>query len=278
MAKAKAETELEVVDQETGEVTVASGALSEEEKAAIVARDAGLGASDAPEDSFYPLMTVLHKASPQVDEDSPAYLKGAKAGSIWLRNFEREVVPGPEGVVVQPCYMYTEWVTWTPREKGGGMVSRSLKLPEGARLVDAASNRWTDREGNDVRETRMWVVNLIHNGAAVPFVMPCQSTQNTFAKQWNTVIRQKFEPPSRGGERSSSWAYLWRITTRKRVNAWGEWFVFTFEQDAKSGHLLDANPQLYFNGEKLYKVAKATVDAGKQLSEQVDERERDDGM
>jgi len=246
--------------------------LTEAEKDAIVARDAGKGVSSAPEDKFYPLVTVLHKASPQVDEDNPAYLKGAKAGSIWLRNFEREVVSGQEGIVVQPCLMYTEWVTWRPRESGGGMVGRSLRRPADARLVDAAKNRWTDREGNEVRETRMWVVNLIHNGSAIPFVIPCQSTMNTFARQWNTVLGQKFD---KRGNPASAWAYLWKLTTRKRVNVQGEWFVLDFEQEG--GRVIDRDPELYEKGEQLYSAAKAAVDQGKQLAESV-ERDDDDSM
>src|SRR6516165_11136462 len=96
---------------------IESGAIASADAVAdLVGADAGKGVSQARDDKFYPLVSVLHKLSPQVDQSDGRYIAGAKPGSIWLRNFEVEIVDGDQGVVVQPVMMYTEYVAWVPRE------------------------------------------------------------------------------------------------------------------------------------------------------------------
>jgi len=164
---------------------------------------------------------------------------------------------------VQPCDMYTEWVTWRPRESGSGMVGRSLKKPASARLVDPATNKHVDGEGNNVAETRMIVVLLHYRGAAVPFVIPCQSTLNTFARQFNTVLDQKFE---KTGKKSPVWMYLWRLKTRERVNPKGKWYTFSFEQERRV-----RDKEEYEKGKALHAAVEAAVAKGEQLAEIVEE-------
>ena len=224
--------------------------------------DAGQGVSSRQEDKFYPLMGVLQKLSPQVDPDNAAYLEGARAGSIHLRNFEPPIVNGNEGVIVQPVYMYEEWVEWGPRERGGGMVSRFLKRPEGARCLDKTKNRWMLGE-NNLQETRMWVLNMYPHGSAAPitFILPCQSTLNTFARGWMTALGQQFEP---GGTVSPLWRYMWKLVTKKRVNPQGEWYTFAAERLERV-----EDTARYQAGKNLNLVVKKAHEEGKQLAETV---------
>jgi hypothetical protein len=236
----------------------------------MLAQDAGKGVSSRAEDKFYPLITILQRLSPQVDEDNPAYLEGAKAGTIWLRNFETPLVPGQEGVVAQVAHQHVEYITWRPREAGGGMVGRSLKVPPGTRVVDSATSKMVDRDGNDVRETRVLAVNLYHNGAVVPFILPCQGTMNTFARQLNTVLDQKFEDD---GTKSASWRWLWRLKTRERVSPKGRWYTMYFEQERKA-----EMPGEYLKGRELWRAVSGALEKGEQISEAYDEGEDRDAM
>jgi hypothetical protein len=226
--------------------------------------DAGQGVSNRSEDKFYPLMTVLQPLSPQVDENHQAYVNGAKAGAIWLRNFETPIVKGTEGIVVQPIMMYEEFVEWVPRERGGGMVSRSFKRHANARCVDKATNRWKIGE-NELRETRMWVVIVWVDNAPVPFIIPCQGTQNTFARQWNTIIGQQFNA---NGTVTPAWGNLWRLTTKQRTNSKGTWYVFTFEHEQKV-----RDTPTYMAGRQLHAVVKEAVEQGRALSEVAEQEE-----
>jgi hypothetical protein len=244
-------------------------AVDEIEK--LAQQDAGEGISQQQADKFYPIMSVLQKLSPQVDDTSPAYIRGAKAGTIWLRNFSpMELVPGDRGIAVQPVRMYIEWVEWIPRERGGGMVGRFLKRPDTARLMNAATNKWALGE-NSLQETRMWVVNVWHEHNPVPFIIPCQSTQNTFARQWNTIISQQFEP---SGGISPAWRHIWRLTTKQRQNAKGQWYVFSFEHEGKVNDVRE-----YMAGRVLNDTVKEALAQGLQLAETIhDEGDDDDRM
>jgi hypothetical protein len=232
----------------------------------LAQQDSGKGTSQKSEDKFYPLITVLQSNSPQCDQDSQAYMDGAKSGTIWMRNFDPPLVDGKEGIVVQPAKIYIEWVEWVPRDRGGGMVGRSLTKPKNARLVDPATNRWKVGE-NELRETRMWVVNLFRGGP-IPFIIPCQGTANTFARMWNTVIDQQFEP---NGVRSAAWRHFWRLTTRQRQNAKGKWHVLSFEHEHK---VTDRNQ--FLAGRQLYEAVEAALKAGMQLTETLEPDDTDD--
>jgi hypothetical protein len=227
---------------------------------------AGLGTSDRPEDSFYPLISVLQKLSPQVDDTSQSFMAGAKAGMFWLKNYEP---PLATEITVQPVTMYTEWVEWVPRERGGGMVRRNLRQPENAKCLDAARNRWQMPNGNDLKETRVWALNLVRDNALISFVLPCASTFNTFARQWHTVIRQQYED---SGKVSAPWRHLWRLTTRMRTNSQGTWWIPQFEHVRKVTSTKDLSMGFAF-----WKAVDSAVRKGLELTEEIS-RDDDDAM
>jgi hypothetical protein len=230
----------------------------DDEVARLAEEQAGLGTSDRPEDSFYPLISVLQKGSPQVDDTSPHFMAGAKAGMFWLKNYEP---PLSTSILVQPITMYTEWVEWIPRNRGGGMVSRRLKQPETAKCVDVAKNRWVMPNGNEVKETRVWALNLVKGSVVTSFILPCSSTFNTFAKQWHTVIRQLHEP---SGNRSAPWRHLWTLTTRQRTNADGTWYIPQYEY----ARIVDTTQYLKM-GFAFYQAVQAAIQRGLELTEEI---------
>jgi hypothetical protein len=235
--------------------------------AQMAEEQAGLGISDKPEDSFYPLLGVLQKMSPQVDEQSPSYMNGAKPGMFWLKNYEP---PLSASLLVQPITMYTEWVEWIPRERGGGMVRRNLKKPGDARCVDMARNQWQMPSGNDLRETRVWAVNLVRSDRSlVNFVFPCASTFNTFARMWHTQMRQHTE---KNNKISAPWRNLWRLTTRMRTNSQGTWAVPQAEwlEQVEDIKLLSA-------GFVFWKAVDDAIKKGLELTEEIQD-DSDDSM
>lgn len=259
-----AQQNLPLAHQEKRDVAVTDEAAL---AAQMAEEQAGLGTSDKAEDSFYPLIGVLQKLSPQVDEQSPAFMPGAKAGMFWLKNYEP---PLASSITVQPITMYTEWVEWIPRERGGGMVRRSLVQPSNARCVDQARNKWTMPSGNDLKETRVWAVNVIRDdGAFVGFVLPCASTFNTFARQWHTAMRQKFEP---NGKVSAPWRNIYKLSTRLRTNAQGTWAVPVFEHV----RLVESVKELSM-GFAFWKAVDAAVKKGLELTEEI-QQDDDDTM
>src|SRR5580698_7538983 len=69
-----------------------------------VAESTGKGVSTDASDNLVPLIYILDAKSPQCDQNEAAYMPGARAGTIWLRNFSRPLVDGNEGILFQPCH------------------------------------------------------------------------------------------------------------------------------------------------------------------------------
>lgn len=69
------------------------------------------------EDIILPRLLLLQQLSPQLDEEAPEFIDGAKAGdmvnSLTGENYGKEVV-------IVPVYFAKEVVIWKKREKGGG--------------------------------------------------------------------------------------------------------------------------------------------------------------
>lgn len=192
-----------------------------------LAADAGKGVSGEQEDNIVPLIYILQTQSPQVSKRNPEYIEGAEPADIWLRNAAKPIVKGNDGFLFQPCHFTKDWVEWVPRTKGGGFVARHDDCPEDAVLTEDSENpnrkRYVRKNGNEVKETRYHVgFVLTENGAALPYVIPLTSSGHTVSRTWMTMMNAK----QISGQVAPSWASLYRLTTRERINPAGTWFTF----------------------------------------------------
>jgi len=197
-----------------------------------MARDAGKGISKDQSDNMVPLIYILQAQSPQVMKRNPQYIEGAEAGSIWLRGIGDPVVNGEEGVLFQPCYFNKDWVEWIPRDAGGGFVGRHPVLPDDAKNVGDPRNpnrvNMMRPNGNQLRETR-YHAGLVHGrGAPMPFVIPMSSSGHTTSRSWMFLMNSKQLP---GGGTAPSFAQLYRLKTKLRTNAQGEWYAWDVEDE-----------------------------------------------
>lgn len=207
----------------SNEVAKAGSQLPEHLRAAAKA-DAGKGVSRASEDNMVPLVYILQSNSPQVNKRGEAYIDGAEAGDIWLRNAPSPIVKGAEGFIFQPCYFVKEILEWIPRDDGGGFVGRHATLPEDAveEKDEENPNRkiWKMPNGNELIETRSHIGNAIFpDGTYMPFVIPLKSTGHSTSRQWMVMMNAK-------GADVPSWAFYYKLKTRHRTNKSGEWFAF----------------------------------------------------
>lgn len=205
---------------------VASGGVSSL-LAERMARDAGKGVSKDQSDNMVPLIYILQAQSPQVLKRNPAYIEGAEAGSIWLRGIGDPIVSGEEGFLFQPCYFSKDWVEWIPRDAGGGFVTRHAQLPSDAENKPDPRNpnrqNYVRPNGNQLRETR-YHAGLVHGrGAPMPFVIPMASSGHTTSRSWMFLMNSKQLP---NGGTAPSFAQLFRLRTKLRTNAQGEWFAW----------------------------------------------------
>jgi hypothetical protein len=191
-------------------------------------RDSGKGVSSRQEDNLIPMMRILQALSPQVNSRNPAYVKGAEAGVIFVRGLPSPVMSGEEGVIFQPCHFTKKWVEWVPRAQGGGLVDRYDDCPADAVFKENKEGKkvWVRPNGNEVVETRYHSGYLIDDDSVVPVVLPLSSTGHSFSKEWMLSFNMKKTPL---GKKAPSFAYLYRLTTKPRANASGEWFTWSFE-------------------------------------------------
>lgn len=199
-------------------------------------RDAGRGVSTAAEDNIIPLIYILQSNSPQVLKNNSAFIKGASASDIWLRNASPEIVQGDQGILFQPCYFYKEVVEWRPRENSGGFVGRHAAMPENAsKYIDPKNPQrvlWRTPDGNDLVETR-YHAGLVYGGdfglkdypdLIMPYILTFSGTGHTVSRQWMSLMGQF----TVGAERriAPSYARRYRLTTVGKSNSKGDWFAF----------------------------------------------------
>jgi hypothetical protein len=191
-----------------------------------VKRDAGQGVSTKADDQLLPLIYVLHYNSPQVDKRGNAYEEGAEAGDFWLRGALNPIRGGIEGIEVQPCMMLRRWVEWLPSR--GGYVTEHDQPPADLESRKSSENGIEKTElvrkgnNNTIVDTRKFYV--VTEGR--PFVLPCKSTQHTFARKWNTDFNQRRDPDT--GAVLPAFLHRYRLTTLPDENAKGKYFSLKF--------------------------------------------------
>lgn len=207
-----------------------------------VVKDAGKGVSKLASDNLVPLVYILQPMSPQVLNRNPAYIEGAKAGDIWLRNSPQPIVDGEgEGILFQPCY-YNRCVNeWIHRDDGGGFVTRhKLVTPDetmdqfiermgGEKVVDPKNTRrvsYRAKNGNQYIETREHTGFVLGRGAPMPYVIPMTSTQHTTSRGWMFMMNTKTDAE---GRTPPSFALVYRLKTKYRTNTQGEWYGWDVE-------------------------------------------------
>lgn len=220
-------------------------------------QDAGKGVSSLSRDNIIPMIYVLQPLSPQVQErDKDRFIEGAKAGMLWLRNSPVPLVSGDDGMAFQPVHFRREVVEWIPRDLGGGFVARyPFKTPDESLEELARRMNWrmepsenkrrppTYHNGdNELREMRYhsgyvhggFLGLSDHAGLVLPFVLPFGGTGHQVSRGWMTSINQHTfaevaaalgqpNKPEYGQRIAPAASRLYKLTTKWRKNASGEW-------------------------------------------------------
>lgn len=181
-------------------------------------------------DMAIPFLGLIQKMSPQLDESDPAYIEGAKPGSLF-NTITGDLYDGQSGVIVLPCateHVFTEWV---PRDKGGGFAGiHKLDSPVVAEAKKAGQfGRLTNPEnGNDLVETFYMYAMLLDGVDAVDYVTPVViAFTSTKIKVYRKIMTQlrtvKLSP------QPPLFAYRLRVSSVKDKNKHGEFANFRVE-------------------------------------------------
>ena len=251
--------------------------------AAKAKEDQGKGVSQAADDNIVPLVYLLQVNSPQCNRRGPDYIEGAKDGDLWLRNSGVPPMDGDHGLLVQPAFFYKEWVIWSPRSTGAGIIDRFAEKP--AKAVEKevpdeddptkTRKKWIMPDGNEAIETRYHICNIYIErlvegtkdqyeltGQIMPFVIPFKSTGHTASRQWTFLMNSKIV----GDGPAPSWACLYRVKTKSRSNSSGTWNAISIEDAGwvQTQEKYDRGARLFTqmaSGEKVIETDDTAVDA-----------------
>lgn len=158
----------------------------------------GEGFENVDSETFsIPYLIVLQPLSPQIDEDDPKYVTGAKPG-MFLNTVTEELM---NEVTLVHCLYNRKMVEWVPRDAGGGFRGAyDTKDPIVSNLVRGEDGKFMLENGNFLADTRYHFVLIIdENGFPNPAVISLTSSQIKKSKDWMyTMSRLKRKHPETG--------------------------------------------------------------------------------
>jgi hypothetical protein len=178
--------------------------------------------SRSRDDNIIPLIYILQKGSPQIEERSDNYVKGAKPGEFWIRGTDN-IFSGTTGILVQPCAFLKCWIEWGPR-RGDGFKGRHNFRPDDAREKQIKDEQgrprivWARPNGNIVVETREHYVLIDDDAFVIPFV----STGHTVSRTWMALMNQ-FRDSS--GNPYDSFSRMYHLTTIRKEKDGNSWYM-----------------------------------------------------
>lgn len=210
---------------------------------------AGAGALEGAttEDFQIPMLYLLQKLSPQLDENDGAYVEEATTGDFYNTAL-RALLPGKDGFLAIPILRKMVYIEWVPRDSGGGFVNVYDTKQEALQYAE---------EGNDIVDTAQWYLYAqMPDGTWAPVMMPMTSSKLTTSRNWMTQIKfTKIEKPDGSRVTPPSFATVYRVSSSSRKNEKGTWSNVDVEYVGFLPELVEQLPnalQLYAEARALY--------------------------
>lgn len=221
--------------------------------------DAGSGHENIDQSHYQiPFLVLLQKISPQCeDEDS-----GHKPGMIW-NSVSEESVSGSDGLVFVPVKVDRKFVEWRPRDAGGGFVGHHEPSSDLVKHAVATAERFGKNkttDGNDLVET-YYVYAVLENGDGV--LIAFTSTKIKAYRRWISRL-SKIRVGKNRDQKPPLWAFRTRVTSAKRQNEQGTYYVFDLafaEKDDAKSSLIAPDSDLFQAGKTFAAmIAKGAVE------------------
>ncbi len=202
----------------------------------VFEESAGLGYEETDQDTYaLPMMSILQKGSPQVDEALGNPVPGAKAGMFW-DNIQEECFPGDPGLTVIPVHFRRSVIEWIPRTDGGGFVGEMT--PEQAEQIlgkaitardirDDKNRIVVPETGHELVDTRSHYLLVERDGEFLPVLVSMTSTQLKKSRRWMTAMGQiTRQRKNKTRYRPPMFSNVYQLTTVPEKNDQGSWFGF----------------------------------------------------
>lgn len=184
------------------------------------------------DDLIIPRLTVLQTISPEVDEDDPKHVAGAKAG-MFVNSLTKELYPSPLKIV--PIFYQKEWVVFAKRTAGGGFKGSFPSPAEAQEFIRGSENA---NQLEAIETANHFCFILKDNGKTEEVVFSMTSTKLKASRTLNSLIRMRA---------ADRWAGVYIVTTTKESNDKGTFHNISI---ANAGW---APKDVYVKGEETYK-------------------------
>lgn len=245
----KGTTQDEVQSTSTAVATTATSTLP----AHYDAEDVGVGFEDfTSDDVAVPFISILQKGSPQVEEDNPKYVHGAKSGALY-NTVSNNIYDGKSGITVIPVHRVRTFIEWIPKDQGGGLVQvYQPDAPEVQRALSNAGRQYGKikiNDNNDLVETfSMFCLLVKEDGTFERAIISFSSSQISVYKRWMTMA-QSINVITADGRLivPPMFAHKYRLSTvftQKKDYTWYK-FAVRFEGETAEASRLMPNDILY---------------------------------
>ncbi len=176
-----------------------------------------------------PIVRVLQALSPEVDEDNPKYIDGAKPGYIYNIS-TKTAYDGKSGIIVVPVLYFRKWVEFVPRDNGGGYVDEyPIDHPvakTGERIGKSTNKRLPN--GNDLVETGYFpCVHIMENGNLDQVVIIVSSSGWDFARDWLAIMRSRVMTGKNGKKFTPAFfSHKYQVCTETKKKKQDTWKSF----------------------------------------------------
>lgn len=200
------------------------------------------------DDMSIPFIQILQSLSPQCTKGEPEYVKEAEASMLYntvtremFPTFDEDDKPITAFRVISVAYK-SSFIEWVTRANGGGFVAE-YDVALGTTAITQTNDNNLDiiqqgspigTPGNQLSFTHThFVFALDEDGSIEPAIMSMVMTQVKPSKIWNALIDRTRLPVeiSPTKKKAPRFFGIWSVSTERRSNDHGTWYVWNFTRD-----------------------------------------------
>lgn len=178
-------------------------------------------------DILIPRISILQDLSPQVKDNKPEYIQGAKVGMICDVGTGQLI--GDELIFVPVHYMKV-WLEWYPRKSGKGLAAIHGDPDILDRCTVNDKRQYTTEDGNLVSETAQLFGLDITNGSISQVFLPFSSTQIKKCKRLLFLATSERIQTSKGEITPPLFYRSYIMTSVAESNSEGDWHGWKIER------------------------------------------------
>lgn len=225
--------------------------------------------SMSKDDMSIPFLQILQSLSPQCTKGEAEFIKGAEPSDLFdtvtqtLFKTRDDDDNSIEGVRILPIHYKRSFIEWVPRNQGGGIVNE-WTVDEGLQIVTQRNDSNLDiiqegspygTPGNQLNDTHTHFVFLIkEDGSYEPMILTMASTQIKPSKDLNNMVSKHALP---NGGKAARFFGVYGVTTQRRSNDQGSWYIWKFEKVDDVLGLGDAGTAMYRDAKQFVEGIKA---------------------